>query len=185
MDPRIAKTKDKLQRALLELASEKDLDLVTVRDITERAGVNRTTFYLHYADPATLLADAVDQIVERAGAGLHDIDITASEPPAQLAEFLTHAELNREVYRRIFADPGYALVYARLRDRLQATVKVRGELANIPHPEGVPFPIIAAAVTGSILGMIGEWIAEDPHANPTEAARWIWLMVRPPSGSTP
>lgn len=49
-DRRVRKTKKLLENALAELLSEKPLKSITVREIAERADINRGTFYLHYKD---------------------------------------------------------------------------------------------------------------------------------------
>lgn len=38
----------KMDKAFLELLSEKDFEYITIKDICKKAGVNRSTFYLHY-----------------------------------------------------------------------------------------------------------------------------------------
>src|SRR5690606_15118949 len=70
VDPRIARTRRSLQEALFELARERGLDEISVADIAERAGVNRSSFYQHYSDKDTLLADAIDAVVEEAGTAI-------------------------------------------------------------------------------------------------------------------
>ena len=70
MDPRILRTRGALQRALLDLVRDRDLDGITVADIVERAGVTRSSFYLHYTDKDGLLADALDAFAEAEGAEL-------------------------------------------------------------------------------------------------------------------
>ena len=47
-----------MKAALTELMKEKDFEKITVRSICERAGVNRGTFYSHYADIYAMLEDA-------------------------------------------------------------------------------------------------------------------------------
>ncbi|HEX2906841.1 MAG TPA: TetR family transcriptional regulator, partial [Phototrophicaceae bacterium] len=54
-DLRVRRTRKLLQQALIELTVEKGFAAVTVRDITERAMVNRSTFYRHYLDKYELL----------------------------------------------------------------------------------------------------------------------------------
>ena len=54
-DRRIRRTKKLLKEALLELMGEKEFKNITVKDITERADLNRGTFYLHYTDTYDLL----------------------------------------------------------------------------------------------------------------------------------
>lgn len=54
-DRRIRRTRRLLKKELAELMSEKDFKDITVKDITERADLNRGTFYLHYTDTYDLL----------------------------------------------------------------------------------------------------------------------------------
>jgi AcrR family transcriptional regulator len=55
LDPRVKRTRDLLEKAFLEVLNEKGFHAITVQDITERAGVNRATFYAHFADKFALL----------------------------------------------------------------------------------------------------------------------------------
>lgn len=60
-------TKKAINQAFLDILAEKPLEKITVRDITERCGINRNTFYYHYQDiPALLegiLSDRADDFV--------------------------------------------------------------------------------------------------------------------------
>ena len=49
-----------MDRALLELLDKKQFEYITVKEICERAGVNRSTFYLHYESTADLLEEAME-----------------------------------------------------------------------------------------------------------------------------
>jgi AcrR family transcriptional regulator len=50
LDPRVRRTRQLLQDALLALLAEKRFEAITVQDITERATLNHATFYAHFAD---------------------------------------------------------------------------------------------------------------------------------------
>ena len=63
VDRRIRKTRDTLKRTLAELVREKDLRDITVRDITEKADLNRGTFYLHYKDVYDLMEKMEDDLI--------------------------------------------------------------------------------------------------------------------------
>ncbi|KWX79295.1 TetR family transcriptional regulator [Paenibacillus riograndensis] len=54
-DPRVIRTRRLLQDAFAALLQEKDFESITVRDIAERATVNRTTFYAHFIDKFEML----------------------------------------------------------------------------------------------------------------------------------
>ena len=65
-------TARRMDEALLSLLEEKDFAYITVREICARAGVNRSTFYLHYENTSDLLRETVEMIDERFRASVAD-----------------------------------------------------------------------------------------------------------------
>lgn len=63
-DRRIRRTKKLLTTALAELMCEKNFKDITVKDLTERADLNRGTFYLHYTDTYDLLKKIEDELIK-------------------------------------------------------------------------------------------------------------------------
>lgn len=49
-DARIRRTRKYLEESLLRIMETKSIKDITVRELTERANINRSTFYLHYSD---------------------------------------------------------------------------------------------------------------------------------------
>ena len=50
MDLRQQRTRRSIVNAFLALRSEKPIETITVRELTERAQIHKATFYLHYHD---------------------------------------------------------------------------------------------------------------------------------------
>lgn len=48
--------------ALIALLGKKDFELITIKEICQKAGVNRSTFYLHYENTYDLLRECVEQL---------------------------------------------------------------------------------------------------------------------------
>ncbi len=65
LDPRIKRTRQLLQQALMELMAEKSFQSITVGDITERATVNRVTFYAHFEDKHALLEYTLREMIKQ------------------------------------------------------------------------------------------------------------------------
>lgn len=66
-------TARRMDNALVSLLAEKDLQFVTVKEICDRAGVSRSTFYLHYGTIGDLLDECLDAVVsEWVGRGCAD-----------------------------------------------------------------------------------------------------------------
>lgn len=61
LDPRIRRTRALIQAAFLDLLAEKSFQAITVKDITQRAEINRATFYAHFPDKFALLDATIAQ----------------------------------------------------------------------------------------------------------------------------
>ena len=64
-DSKYFSTAARMDEALLALLEKKDLPYITVKEICQQAGVNRSTFYLHYETIGDLLAESVQYMTER------------------------------------------------------------------------------------------------------------------------
>ena len=65
VDPRIKRTRQLLQQALMDLMREKSFQAITVQDIAERATVNRVTFYAHFEDKYALLEYTIREMIKQ------------------------------------------------------------------------------------------------------------------------
>ena len=61
LDPRVKRTRILVEQAFMDVLREKGFQTITVQDITERAGVNRATFYAHFDDKYALLDHSIRQ----------------------------------------------------------------------------------------------------------------------------
>lgn len=181
VDPRIARTRRSLQQSLLELARDHPLDDITVGDITDRAEVNRSSFYQHYSDKETLLADALDAAIEATGAQLPDTIEPWGRAPQALYDYLTHIDANAAVYRHALGDRGSAVVMARLRTRIEEIVTDAVGRATENVFEGVPIDIVAAGIAGSALGVIEAWLDREPRPPVDTAVEWLWRVLLGPA----
>lgn len=55
----------RMDKAFLELLEKKDFAFITVKEICESAGVNRSTFYLHYETIEDLLSESTEFIYKQ------------------------------------------------------------------------------------------------------------------------
>lgn len=58
---RTTRTRESIFESLFELLEEKDFDKITIQNLTERAQINRATFYAHFQDKYEL----VDEIIRK------------------------------------------------------------------------------------------------------------------------
>ena len=55
----------RMDEALITLLEKKDFEYITIKEICETAGVNRSTFYLHYDNTSDLLKETTRYIIEK------------------------------------------------------------------------------------------------------------------------
>lgn len=68
-DRRVRRTRTAIQSAFLKLIFEKDINKITVKELCERADINKSTFYLHYRD----IYDLAEQFKQGLAAKICDI----------------------------------------------------------------------------------------------------------------
>lgn len=56
---RTTRTRESIFESLFELMEEKDFDKITIQNLTERAQINRATFYAHFQDKYELLDEII------------------------------------------------------------------------------------------------------------------------------
>lgn len=60
-DPRVLRTRQLIREAFSTLLQKKEFDAITIKDIAQRASINRATFYAHYEDKYALLEEITEQ----------------------------------------------------------------------------------------------------------------------------
>ena len=95
-----------MDEALLLIQEQKDFDAITVKEVCQKAGVNRSTFYLHYETMNDLLEETVGFINDRFKASL--AAVPADDPSKvvltsekYLRPYLTFIKENMRAYRVI------------------------------------------------------------------------------------
>ena len=183
-DPRIERTQEALRGALMALIEEKGFDAISVRDITERARLNRATFYLHYRDKQDLLIRTSEAVFDRLVAEAGPIDrgnLAFQKPSQQLVILFQHLAKHRDFYRVVLGRSGVPALVARMREYLVTFTQLRIASLHTLYPAAVPIlddMFISEYVAGALLSIIIWWLDNDlPHSPEYMADRFGWLSV--------
>src|ERR1700676_3478881 len=118
-DPRITRTAQALEQAIVELASQRPVSQITVADLAGRAGVTRATFYNRYSSPLDLLIQVLYADLELSGrlkeAGRAEGRHTAGQiVRLVISDVADHVERFMPIYRHALHDPADGGVYEAL-----------------------------------------------------------------------
>lgn len=80
MDLRIQKTRKNIINAFLELRSKKALEKITIKELCEKAEINKSTFYSHYVDIYDLSNSLENELLRSIILDLPDSYMTITEP---------------------------------------------------------------------------------------------------------
>ena len=183
LDPRVIRTRQMLREALVSLIEEKGFDALTVQDITDRAALNRATFYLHYQDKQELLVkslhDAIDELMCDIGASTDEqgqlvFDGSARSVKATFEHVAQHAQF----YRVMLSAEGVASFIAGVRDYMvEITLKWLNALQPDPRRSQVPLEIVANSLSWSLLGVLIWWLEHDMPHSPEYMAEQFGLLT--------
>jgi len=162
-DLRVRRTRHMLQQALMELMATQSFQTITLQDITDKAMVNRATFYDHFVDKYALLEHSVQESFKQtlhsqvpeperfSEANLHLLVVTMCEFLSQLRN---HCRLTDQHTLLLVQTKVTALV---------AEILV-GWLHDAKRKEALsrtPAPVAAAAVSWSIYGVALYWSQQE------------------------
>ena len=100
-DRKTQKTKRALRDNLAELLIEKDLSKITVREITDRADVNRVTFYKHYLDVYDLYEQIEKEIL--VDLGLIVLEYGEYSSTEVFRHIVDYVDSNRILFKMVFS----------------------------------------------------------------------------------
>ncbi len=183
LDPRVIRTRQMLRQALVSLIAEQGFDAVTVQNITDRAGLNRATFYLHYQDKHELLVkslhDAIDELMADIGAPTDDhgqLVFDGSLRPIKAT--FEHVAQHAQFYHVMMSAEGVPSFIAGVRDYIaEITLKWLTALQPDAQRSLAPLEIVASSLSWSLLGIVIWWLEHDMPHSPEYMAEQFWQLI--------
>jgi AcrR family transcriptional regulator len=182
LDSRSKRTRMLLGEAFLRLIMEKPIEEVTVQEVLDRAGVGRSTFYMHFRDKNDLLLSQLERFGEHMST-LLSLQKEKSLRVAPVAEMFDHVDQQRKLYCILrnagrlndFFDLAQGYFARGIEQRLIET----GRLSKLSRLE---LAARANALAGSLLSLLRWWmdrIDKEPPAKMDELFhRMVWNGLR-------
>ncbi len=186
-DRRVNRTRRLLREALTALILEKGYDAVTIEDITRRADLGRTTFYLHYRDKEHLFLESIEQSADELAQRISQIPAemlfneNGEGAGLPITLVFEHAAQNADLYRAMLRSEGSIKATSRLRE-LTAQYALeftrlwwqRRGLTGEPH---IPLEVIAQFFAASLLGTLVWWLEAGMPYPPLQMAAFFRRLV--------
>ncbi|MHA6251730.1 TetR/AcrR family transcriptional regulator [Oceanobacillus sp. CAU 1775] len=149
--------KDYILQALLELLHEQNFEEITVKQIVKKAGISRSTFYLHFEDKYQLM-DNLRKDITAIFLANYDMKNIIDKPPIQkiTLQICQHTYEYRDFYKQELNSPAYS--------------KLLSELLKEKFIENFKDKGYATFASYGTIGYLANWVQDDFKMTPEEAA---------------
>jgi AcrR family transcriptional regulator len=160
-DPRVVRTRQMLREALVANILEKGYDATSIQDITDRGGLRRATFYLHYRDKDelmfSLIRDMLEELLQKIESeGPHGFNAAGQGREDLLV--LLHVQEHADLYRAVLRGQGAVEITRSVRDYLAGRIR---EQCVLKYPEtdlSVPLEVVANYLASVKMQLMIWWL---------------------------
>lgn len=182
-DRRTNRTRRLLREALFALIMEMGYDAITIEQITDRADLGRTTFYLHYRDKEDLLLESIETIADdlRSQVELYiqNQESNSLVPPNPILLVFEHAAQHAPLYRIILRGGAANSVLSKIREILSeaALEFFQQRFSSLKNPPDlaprIPAEVMSHAFAASLLGLMTWWLEEGMQYTPEQISLYF------------
>lgn len=176
-DARQVRSRKALNAAMLELLVEVPFDQLTIREITARAGTGYATFFRHYPDKETLLADVASQEI----ASLLELTMPLFEVSSSAAStrlLCRHVAEHRKLWTALLTGGAAGI----LREEFIRQAR-QLPLAGTQPNSWLPADLAIVYATGATVDLLAWWLTQkDTHTADEIAVILNRLIIAPVLG---
>ncbi|MBQ4900899.1 TetR/AcrR family transcriptional regulator [Paenibacillus sp. Marseille-P2973] len=158
-DKRISRSTAALRQALLDLMADKAFHAISVKEIVEKAGYNRGTFYAHYESKEMLLDDVfsklIDELKQSFRAPYEEVEMfRIDELPANSVKIFDHFYRSSSVYTILFKSEVLPL----FKEKISASLmQIAAEDLDYTH-DSINREFLLIYSMNALLGLVFHWI---------------------------
>ncbi|WP_078543622.1 TetR/AcrR family transcriptional regulator [Litchfieldia alkalitelluris] len=172
LNRRIKYTRMVLKESLMELLKEKPISSITVKEICERADINRSTFYSHYSDQFALLSQIEEEFLSDMNETLNSYNFQKDEEALQMTErLLEYVAANKDVCEVLLGEHADATFQKRVMTFAHNYVVKNLIRSNDIEPDISEY-VSLFAISGSIY-VIQHWLKRGMDKSPKEMSEII------------
>ncbi|MCR2805732.1 TetR/AcrR family transcriptional regulator [Paenibacillus soyae] len=184
VDPRIVRTRQLLKDAFIDLIQEEDVDKITVNRLTERATINRVTFYQHYRDIPDMMEKLAEEMYNEIYRILHEYEARSrgliEGEDMLLLELLEHIAANGKFYRAVLTFRKTPIFMERLHDLLAKWIEEKYDNSGSQSKFvrlNINKDIAIWYGTSSLTGLIVSWLRNGMPYTPQYMAKQFYKLV--------
>lgn len=176
-DRRIRKTQRQLRMGLAKLMQKKSIREITVRELVDEVDINRSTFYLHYADIYDMLVKIEGELMDdiREVIRSHPNAVIGKDNYSYIEDIFTILEANKEICMALLGEYG-DIAFVHKMEELIAQHSIQAFQSK--HPEAAEEMRFAYAFClAGCVGLLKDWLNGKMEKTPKEMAVMTSRMI--------
>lgn len=177
-DLRVIKSKQNIKNAFLQLMKEKGYQAITVKDIAQKAMINRKTFYCHYDTKEALYNEIANEITEIIKPDEILSNIKKSSKKVQrdlIRHFLSEIKKKKEICTVFFDDNTNPNFNNIIRQKLSDALLSETEIMKRTEGTEFTFKFLTDAYF-SIFKLVTRWWLDSKSDNPDDAIDLLFVV---------
>lgn len=166
-------TREKLMEAFWNLYSKKRIENITIKEITQRAGYNRGTFYEYFIDVYDILEKIEDTIIPEIE-DLPPTEVSTTNQQNSLNEIITFYQRNANYLTILLSDKGDPAFLNKLKNHIKPKIKL--ELINKGVLDGFELDYALEYTLQGLLGVLNHWFLNNNEKKPID--QLVMLMYQ-------
>lgn len=180
-DLRTLRTKKAIKDAFLQLIQEKEFSTITIQNISDKAIINRGTFYLHYLDKYDLLEKLTQEVFDELN---HSISPSSYIEATKINENSLKTVLQHtfesvghhiEFYKAILGENGIVTIQRQLHQCIKS--KFKSEFSALSIHEHITCEFLSQFTTSALIGMITWWVESEQIYSSKYMAEQLSLII--------
>ncbi len=170
-DLRIRRTKESIRKAFKEMVCEMPYEKITVKEIAERAKINRNTFYLHYQTTDDVLREIQSDYSKRYMKIISGCNLVREQKKI-VRTFFEFMEEQDDFFKKITCDSRFDYIREKMQRKVMANTEPKTEkkrITEIAHGKEEAVKNILRAFSSTSLNLYRQW-TEDGKKIPLEEA---------------
>ena len=171
-DRRVRKTRQQIEQTLADLMLEKPVQEITVMELTERADINRGTFYLHYRDIYDLLSEMETSLLAELKETLNrqSIEDLKKDPSLKFVDMFRFLAEHRQLSYIVLNSYSEQSFLEAAKEALQESAFVTLTALYGPGRQDLYDQFFTFGISGSI-GLAQKWLQSGCQESPEEMGR--------------
>ena len=155
-DLRVRRTRTAIRSTFRQMLLDMDYEQITIQELTDRAGINRRTFYLHYSALDGLLDEVIEEIAQSYIIETQQMN-TLSDVPDIIRSFLLFISKQDTIHEKIMCNRNFHYISDRVTQKINKT-NVGGLSGSMEH---YTRNLLITYLNTSILEMYRQWILDE------------------------